>query len=89
MNSPANNSERDRRPLRFPNWRQALESSTVPVSTRRHYESAISNFLTFCRESHAVASVLLARHYLEARCAQEIDREALAGFFAWDGNGRN
>jgi integron integrase len=81
MSSPVTNPQRDRRPLRFPNWRHVLETSLVPHAVRRSYEFVIAGFLTFCRDTHSVASVTLARQYLEARSAREAEREALRWFF--------
>ena len=81
MTIPSADPERDRRPLHFANWREALRHTTLSHLVRRDYEISIIEFLRFCRETHSPATITLARLYLDARTQAEAERQALRWFF--------
>ena len=64
MDTPLNPTRGTDSPISFPNWREVL-GSDVPDSTRRSaFEADINEFLFFCRQHHAAATIGLAKYYL-------------------------
>lgn len=57
----------DNRPVSFPEWKQALFASGLPAGQAEAYRREIITFLKHCKTQHAPATVLLAKHYVEAQ----------------------
>lgn len=55
-------STAERLPLSFPDWNTVLWQTQRPLA--RQYSRVIVEFLRFCREKHAPASVVLARAFI-------------------------
>ena len=75
-------AERERRPLSFPQWKQALAATTLAQSEKTAHAHAIIAFLGFCKRSHAPASIILIQSYLAGlpEQARSGAREALRWF---------
>ncbi|MFT3829543.1 MAG: integron integrase [Opitutaceae bacterium] len=73
---------RERRPLSFPQWKEALAAAPLTESTKTTHQRAIIAFLGFCKRSHAPASIILIQSYLKQLPEQErsAGREALRWF---------
>lgn len=62
----------------FPDWKRVLAHASLPPVERENYRRAILSFLSYCKKSHAPASVAIFRSYLE-QASQH--RQALRWFF--------
>jgi hypothetical protein len=74
----------DNRPVSFPNWKQALAAAGLGPAKEAAYVREIITFLKHCKSSHAPATVLLAKQYVEKqeRLRTGPVREALRWFRA-------
>lgn len=73
---------RERRPLSFPHWQEALAATVLPAAEKEARKCAIIAFLGFCKRSHAPASIMLIQSYLGEMPEQARSgaREALRWF---------
>jgi hypothetical protein len=73
-------------PVRFPNWKEALER-VVTHTEREAYPRSIVGFLSHCKKVRCPATLMLAKVYIEARekqenCRLDTLRAALRWFFS-------
>ncbi len=78
MTTPVD-SAAERRPLHFPDWKEALAAARLAPAERERYRRAILSFLRHCKSAHAPATVALIRIYLRDHEASA--REALRWFY--------
>lgn len=72
-------SPRDRTPLHFPGWKEALATSALSPGRREAHRRAILAFLHHCKSAHAPATVVLIRTYLHDQAPDA--RDALRWFY--------
>ncbi|MBK8478650.1 MAG: hypothetical protein IPL39_20920 [Opitutaceae bacterium] len=58
------NSDRKRRPLSLPNWKEAFLGSSLASAVTARYRREILAFLHHCKIHHAGASIILTKAYL-------------------------
>jgi integron integrase len=58
------NSESDRSPIHFPDWKVVLASAPLPEAARETHRRGILTFLKFCKEHRTAATVASIREFL-------------------------
>ena len=65
------NGDRERSPLSFPHWNEALEATALAPADKQAHALGISEFLGFGKRRHAPASIILIKEYLTHLGEQE------------------